>query len=335
MVRLSFFLSLSLSLSVCCRSLSLCIFVLVPSDYKLLFNADFNFRAIDSFQLELQALANSCHKQEEELRILQNLMKDQVIRSKTISAEEDRAMEALNALEIDAHTFVEESNYITKQCSGVMAEIDALSMVKLTSIPFKITVDWEEGRRTINQQAGRYPTINNLRLAYRVNKKAGVGRKEICAAWNQAAQLITFTCGLSPSFNYPNVRMIPLSYPCAKILATFPDGQSVHNLGWEDTRDGNDSPPHVPCLSITLFLALLSELSDHIISLSEDHEAPHVVTSPPFPMTLCSIDSVDLTCLGDTDNASWSSVVFCIAVNLRWLSQIVLPDVLGIERIYS
>jgi hypothetical protein len=43
-------------------------------------------------------------------------------------------------------------------------------------------------------------------------------------------------------------------------------------------------------------------------------------------MTQCSIDSVDVTCLGDTDTASWSSVVFCIAVNLQWLSQLVLPS---------
>jgi hypothetical protein len=55
--------------------------------------------------------------------------------------------------------------------------------------------------------------------------------KEICAAWNQAAQLITFTCGLIPSFCPSNVQIIPLSYPCAKIVATFPEGQSVHNLG--------------------------------------------------------------------------------------------------------
>jgi hypothetical protein len=281
-------------------------------------------RAIDSFHLELEALANACHDQEEELRILQNLMQDQIIRSKAISGEEDRAMEALNALEIDAHNFGEESNLVTKQCSDVMNEIDALSRVKLASIPFNIDVHWGEGATT-TRTAGRYPTINNLRLAYRVNPKAGVGRKEICAAWNQAAQLITFTCGLNPTFCSSNVRIIPLSYPCAKIVATFPEGQSVHNLGW-DTLDGEDESPHVPSLSITLLLALLSELCDHIISFSDENGATHVSSPPPFPMTQCSIDSVDVTCLGDTDTASWSSVVFCIAVNLQWLSQLVLPS---------
>ncbi len=248
-------------------------------------------------------------------------MTDQIIRSKTISNEEDRTMEALNALEIDAHTFGETSHFVTKQCWDVMGEIDALSKVKLTSIPFHIDVDWGvgEGMMMRSQMTGRYPTINNLRLAYRVNQKAGVGRKEICSAWNQAAQLITFTCGLYPSFNSANVRIIPLSYPCAKIVATFPEGQSVHNLGWE-TLDGDDvSPPHVPSISITLFLALLSELTDHIINSTEWNDAS---LSPPFPMTTTSIDSVDVTCLGDNDFPSWSSVVFSIAVNLRWLSQL-------------
>jgi hypothetical protein len=76
-----------------------------------------------------------------------------------------------------------------------------------------------------------------------------------------------------------------------------------------------------------LFLALLSELSDHIISIlaNEQHDGATTLSSPPFPMTQCSIDSVDVTCLGDTDTASWSSVVFCIAVNLRWLAQLKLP----------
>jgi len=277
-------------------------------------------RAIDSFHLELEALASAFHDQEEELRILQSLMQDQNIRSRSISEEEDRAMESLNALEIDTHTFGEESHLVTKQCSDVMGEIDALSKVQLSSIPFHIDVDWGEGVRT--QTVGRYPTINNLRLAYRVNQKAGLGRKEICAAWNQAAQLITFTSGLNPSFSSSNVRIIPLSYPCAKIVF---EGQSVHNLGWE-ALDGEDESPHVPSLSITLFLALLSELSDHIINSSERNGAFHASTSPPFPMTTTSIDSVDVTCLGDIDTASWSSVVFCIAVNLRWLSQLVLPS---------
>jgi len=276
--------------------------------------------AIDSFHLELEALASAFHDQEEELRILQSLMQDQNIRSRSISEEEDRAMESLNALEIDTHTFGEESHLVTKQCSDVMGEIDALSKVQLLSIPFHIDVDWGEGVRT--QTVGRYPTINNLRLAYRVNQKAGLGRKEICAAWNQAAQLITFTSGLNPSFSSSNVRIIPLSYPCAKIVF---EGQSVHNLGWE-ALDGEDESPHVPSLSITLFLALLSELSDHIINSSERNGALHASTSPPFPMTTTSIDSVDVMCLGDTDTASWSSVVFCIAVNLRWLSQLVLPS---------
>lgn len=49
-------------------------------------------RAIDSFQLELEALASAFHDQEEEFRILQNLMQDQIIRSKSISEEEDRVM---------------------------------------------------------------------------------------------------------------------------------------------------------------------------------------------------------------------------------------------------
>lgn len=118
-------------------------------------------------------------------------------------------MEALNALEIDAHYFGEESNLVTKQCSDVMSEIDALLRVKLASIPLNINVDL--GRGATTRTAGRYPTIKNLRLAYRVNPKAGVGRKEICAAWNQAAHLITFTCGLNPSFCSSNIRIIPLS----------------------------------------------------------------------------------------------------------------------------
>ena len=56
-------------------------------------------------------------------------MQEQLTRSKAISDEEDRFMEALNALEIDSHNFGEESNLNTKQYLEVMDEIDALSKV--------------------------------------------------------------------------------------------------------------------------------------------------------------------------------------------------------------
>lgn len=77
------------------------------------------------------------------------------------------------------------------------------------------------------------PSINSnkKRKAEGRNTNHGKKRNEICAAWNQAAQLITFTYGPNPSFCSSKCSDHPLSYPCAKIVATFPEGQSVHNLG--------------------------------------------------------------------------------------------------------
>ena len=45
--------------------------------------------------------------------------------------------------------------------------------------------------------------------------------KEICAAWNQAAQLITFTCGPNPSFCSSNVWIIRYRTPVRKLLQHF------------------------------------------------------------------------------------------------------------------
>ena len=85
---------------------------------------------------------------------------------------------------------------------------------------------------------------------------------EINAAFFHAAQLMAFTLGLYPSFKNTVIRIIPI-HPCAKILVNLPEGQTVHNLGFDTTNSsGADTlvqSNHVPTQSITLFLALLSE----------------------------------------------------------------------------
>ena len=274
--------------------------------------------AIESFQHELDTLVNACDKQRKELRILHNLMQNQLEWSMPISEEEDivhhHHHHDLNALEIEARNFLEESHFVSNKCSAVESEKDAISHVKLMSIPFKIRIiDFN------NKPRGGYPTINNLRLAYRINEKAGLRRDEINAAFVNTAQLLAFTLGLYPSLNASSIiRIIPI-HPCAKILVNLPDGQSVHNLGF-DTTNNIMELSHVPSRSIALFLVLMSQLSSHILTFKNQI----VIAEPPFQMTECSIDSVNVAKLTDSDIAAWSSVVFCIAANLRWLSELEL-----------
>lgn len=253
-------------------------------------------------------------------------MHDQLIRSDILSLEEDNIYHNLNALEIETGNFVEESHSVNKSYELVQSEIDAMSNVQLFSLPFKI--------RT--KKDGGYPTINNLRLAYRINAKAGLYHNEIDAAFVQAAQLAVFAIGLYPNFSTSGIiRLIPI-HPCAKILVHLSDddfGQqqsSVHNLGFyiTTTTVNNDemelSNTHVPTRSITLFLVILSQLCSHILTCN-NHQLMRQKDDddhPPFPMTECSIDGVDVTNLKESNTAAWSSVVFCIAANLQWLSEL-------------
>ena len=239
-------------------------------------------------------------------------MQNQNDRSIAIADQEDIVHHLVNTLAIEARNFLEESHLVSNSCSAVEREIDAMSRVKLMSIPFKIRIiDFDDKR------GGGYPTINNLRLAYRINEKAGLRQDEINSAFVNSAQLLAFTLGLYPSLNTSSIiRIIPI-YPCAKILVNLTDGQSVHNLGFDTTNNGIELS-HVPSRSIALFLVLLSQLSSHILTLKNQM----MIADPPFQMTECSIDSVDVTKLTDSNTAAWSSVVFCIAVNLRWLSEL-------------
>ena len=270
--------------------------------------------AIELFQGELNALSIACNEQQKELRVLQKLMNSQMDRSNAISAQEDIVHQELNSLEIEAHNFEEESHLVIHRCNAVEDEIAAMSRVKLLSIPFKIRIN--DGGNDSVHNLGRYPTINNLRLAYRINEKAGLHRAEINAAFFHAAQLMAFTLGLYPRLNSIVVRIIPI-HPCAKILVNLPEGQTVHNLGFDTSSGGTAQSNHVPTQSITLFLALLSEVTSYILTERRQRKA---VDEPPFIMTELSIDDVDVTSLEDSNTPAWSSVVFCIAANLRWLS---------------
>ena len=219
-----------------------------------------------------------------------------------LSENENMIHHELNSLELDAVNFGEESHIVSNNCSAIESEIDAVSQVKLMAKQFDI--------RIYNKGGGRYPTINNLRLAYRTNEKASLHRNEIAAAFSSAAQLMAFTLGSYPSFITSTIRIIP-TLPCAKILVNLPEGGSVHNLGF----DANATTPtnHVPTKSITLFLALLSQLCSHIQTNMK------VDKPPPYEMKEFTIDGIDLTGLKETDTSAWASVVFCIAANLRWL----------------
>ena len=294
--------------------------------------------AIDLFQSELDALSQACKEQCKELRVLQNLMQNQIDRSQALSDQEDMIHQELNSLEIDAHTFEEESHLIIHSCRTVENEINAMSHVKLLSLPFTIRIyvgegDKDDYSKQYNTVVGRYPTINNLRLAYRINTKAGLHQEEINAAFFHASQLMAFTLGLYPSFKNTVIRIIPI-HPCAKILVNLPEGQTVHNLGFDTTNSSgagsSGQPNHVPTQSITLFLALLSEVTAHIL-ISDRNQRRYYVDDPPpkppFSMTELSIDNVDVTKLADSNTSAWSSVVFCIAANLRWLSELQFGEV--------
>ena len=268
-------------------------------------------RALDQFHQEIQVLTQACKEQEHEIRMLQNLAQEQIERSKTIDTQEANAFYDLNSLERDAHNFTEESHHLSNMCSSVLTEIDSLSRIKLISIPFHIEVS--------HSPAGRYPLINNLRLAYRTNEKANLHRAEINAAWVQAAQLVTFTCGLYPNFHSTLIRIIPLSFPCAKIQilaassGTNEKYNHVYNLGWDKcARD--DIMDHIPTSSLIAFLSLLSDFVAHILSETK-------YDAPPFEMTQSSIDGSDVSQFLDSDPA-WSSVVYCLACNLNWLSKL-------------
>jgi len=252
--------------------------------------------------------------------MLQSLMKNQIERSITISNNEDIVHHELNSLEIDANNFGEESHIVRNSCSVVEDEIGAISRVKLMSIPFNIQVNNMQSNISTNQEGGCYPTINNLRLAYRTNKKAGLHRDEINASFSYAAQLVAFTLGLYKSIITSTIRIIPI-HPCAKILVNLPEGGSVYNLGFDTTTDDDQQPNSVPTRSITLFLVLLSQLSSHIMLETKTTTEP-----PPYEMSETSIDTVDLTKLSDSDTQSWSSVVYCLAANLKWLSKLGLDN---------
>ena len=259
-------------------------------------------------------MEQACKEQEQEIVMLQNVMREQIQRSKAIDAQEQTAFHELNALEREAHNFNEESHHISNMCSSVFTEIDSLSRVKLMTIPFRIGIS--------QHQTSRYPLINNLRLAYRTNEKANLHRKEINAAWVQAAQLVAFTCGLYPDF--PSlIRIIPLSYPCAKIQimgapSSGGEGKTklVYNLGWDEQASADDVK-HISTAALMAFLSLLSDLASYIMSES----GTNVDETPPFEMTRYSIDGADVTKLLDSDSA-WSSVVYCMACNLHWLSML-------------
>mmetsp|Transcript_16842 Transcript_16842/g.35364 ORF Transcript_16842/g.35364 Transcript_16842/m.35364 type:complete len:515 (+) Transcript_16842:43-1587(+) len=263
--------------------------------------------ALDSFQMELNELTNVCNEQEKELRLLQNLMQEQSDRSKLISAQEDTVFHELNALEINALNFSEESHFVSKGCATVMEEIQSMTDVKLTSIPFKVVAQ--------SQSSGHYPTINNLRLAYRTNEKSGLTAEEINCAWAQVAQLVNSVCGLN-NFNSPTIRLIPLSHPCAKLLTNTSGDQSVHNLGC-DATPAPGCRSALPTSSLVSFVSLLSQLTSHIIFNGIVDQS-----TLPNPMSNHSINNIDVTKIVESDVARWSCVVFCIAENLRWLSKL-------------
>lgn len=266
--------------------------------------------AIESFQHELANLEHACLEQENELRTLQSLMHDQINRSDIIAEREKNLWQEWNDLEIDTHNFQEESHRISKKCSVVETEIQAIRDVHLLSLQFRIRAEWDENAKT---GEGRYPTINDLRLAYRTNEKAGLKKEEINAAFSHAAQLLSFATGLYPNAGINStLRVIPIQ-PTAKILVSLPEGRSVHNIGCDE---GSSGPLSVPCQSLTLFLLMLSQLCDHVQTVNAERRS-----EPPYDMKDAKIDGVDVTKLEESDTASWSSVVFCLAANLKWLSE--------------
>jgi len=263
---------------------------------------------IEFLSQEIKTLGSLCQQHQEEVENLDQLLSEQMLISDTQALEEHELWLEFNALEVDANAFQHVHRQLSSQLYAADQEVLALSQTSLLlhSALFDITVD---------ERGLRYPLINNLRLSHR--PKGDLGWGEINAAWSQVSQLIMFV-GSTIQFTSPNLRIVPLTSSCAKIINVV-DGRStnnsgdqkkrmkiVYNLGYDGTsssssskREGSDMVPS---------LRILYQLLEQIIT--------HLKRTP------VSTQRYDLRQLHETNDVAWSSVINSMASNLKWLSGI-------------
>lgn len=300
----------------------------IATDLKCMSGDELVKNAALNFESEVATLEAAVKEYEQELHHLDELMREQVQRAGILSREEDLVFMDQNDIEIDANEFENVCQQLTARCNEAHKEAVALSKVNLHSALFDIVVsdDCQGTNIHSGSQTPSYSRINGMRLAHR--PRFDLGWAEINCAWASAAQLLLFI-GSSIKFTSEDLRIVPMS-SCAKIMEIRSSKKYVHNLGIDldqkDVRNGSSSSNgthHTSRLgdhlimvpAIRAFNALLSQMMEHLLKQKKASRE-----AQPFKMSRTTIGSYDLMRLHEEDGPSASSVIFCIAKNLKWLA---------------
>lgn len=271
----------------------------------------------EAYTHEIENLKEACDQQEEELRRLLSVRREQLAVSKELDRFDYDVHEESNALELEARHFENDQEEMYGLLLTMQNEVERLSQsnrIRLPKILCNLQVDRERGLR--------YPLINELRLAYR--PKGDVQWAEIQAAWSLVAQLLLH-CATLFDFDSQNWKIVPLSN-CAKLMyyreITNESGNKqrvgpvVYNLGHPKTNG---------CKAFIALGALLHQVISHAqlkMKESNDHDLLDVkhILLPPFETSVTSIGELELSQIAEEDDMSWSRVVHYFASNLDWLS---------------
>jgi Apg6 BARA domain len=182
------------------------------------------------FQAQLEALKESCRNQQAELDHLLHLRQAQVAMAQDLDMLEWQVQDESNALELQAQAFDNEQEQLHGQLVDTLLEVDQLSSTALRfpAVLYDLRVhdnSNNSNQQHINQQQ-HYPTINELRLAYRpisggdnTNNNfssSSIQWAEIQVAWSLAAQLLLAIASLL-EFQSQHWKIVPLSH-CAKLI---------------------------------------------------------------------------------------------------------------------
>jgi hypothetical protein len=261
-------------------------------------------KTFEAFEYEIQKLTETHAMHVTELNDLDKLLREQVILTKELSRQEDDILRDINALEIDAKVFQDVHHTLTRQCHEAEVEDYLLRNVQIHSTLFDIKLD---------ERGLRYPLINNLRLTHHPK---GVSWLEINAAWSQASQLVMFV-GSTTKFQSKDLRIVPLA-SCAKIIElSHGDKKIVNHLGVDfesNARQTHETEHIIP--SLRAFLSLIYQMSVHMLKeQSKLDKIPYEMLGP------CVIGPHDVRQLDEKDDMGWSSVIHCIAYNMKWMAQ--------------
>ena len=266
----------------------------------------------EAFEYEIKMLTETHNVHMKELQHLDELLKEQICLSKTLSNQEDEILREFNSLELDTKVFKDIHRTLTHQCHSAEKERYLLDSVQIHSALFDIKLD---------ERGLQYPLINNLRLTH---QPKGVSWLEINAAWSQACQLVIFI-GSTTKFQSKDLRIVPL-VTCAKIIElSHGDRRIVHDLGVDfesNARKTHETEDIIP--SLRAFLSLLYQMSVHMLK-----EKPRL-GKMPFEMIPHGIGPHDVRQLDDKDDVAWNGVVHAMACNMKWMAQhacIFLPQI--------